>query len=238
MLKKEHRPYLLWTMFLFSFLLHAKRSKTEELKLNKLADQAMLLYALDNDIPPQDHLDEISLLLFSNTNKALAILTKKIMRNICKELQPYHASDITLYAHALKKFDTCRMPTKKRTTRKPDIFRTHDTDSSTSFFPTTFTLVAGGIILFLMVGIFNLFEEYESMKKQLEALRTAHNGNAELLKQDLKEISDNIQRLDEKINRQASSHPLMALLRGGQIITHDAPSHDAKDYDPFKPPKK
>ena len=224
-------------MFLFSFLIHAKRSKIEEVKLNKFANQALLLYALDHDIPPQDHLDEISVLLFSNTNKALTILTKKIMRNICKELLPYHASHITLYAHALKKFDTCRMPTKKRSIHKPEFFRTHDDGASLSILPTTFTLVATGIIVFLMIGIFKLFEEYESMKKDIEELREAHNSNTELLKQDLKDIHENFQKLDAKINRQASN-PLMAILRGGQILAPDTHPHGKEDDDANKSKKK
>gem|GEM_PF-6019212 len=170
MLIKKYR-FLLLIAVLFSSLNHCASIADHERKLiNKLAKEALLLYAMQQNISPEDHLKVITARLFGTSNMALVILTKKIMRHVCKQLYLQGLPKLSLYAEALKKFQKYQRPAGTVKTTKQKKKHSHSLyEISAQFLKNhagkiTATCIVGLVLITLLASCQDLYEQMYQLR--------------------------------------------------------------------------
>ena len=135
--------------------------------INKLAKDSLLLYAAHCGMPRENHLKNITGLLFGKSNIALEILTKKIMRHVCKQLYLQGLPTLALHAAALKRFEKYQRPSHSKNKTRSTSSRSSKTHwlSNVSKFAIIVTAL---LLVFMALGA--LLHEKEDHKEDIIAL--------------------------------------------------------------------
>lgn len=171
MLIKKYR-FLLMIAVLFSSLNHCASIAEHERKLiNKLAKEALLLYAMQQNISPENHLKIITGQLFGTSNMALVILTKKVMRHVCKQLYARGLPRLALYAEALKKFQKYQRPASTVKTPEQKKKRSLSVYEMSSQFlknhagKIAITCIVGLVLITLLAACQDLYEQLYTVRE-------------------------------------------------------------------------
>ncbi len=169
MIVKKYRFLLLITVLFSAPVTAQPLSETDRATINRLAKEALLLYAIAHNIAPENHVKNITNQFFGKTNVALTILTKKIMRHVCKHLYLQGLPRLSLYAQALKKFHKYQRPApiKKIQIQKetPDKNRL---SNITSFLKNNFSQIL--MILCGLTVCMAFFHHYNELLARIENL--------------------------------------------------------------------
>lgn len=213
---KKYR-FLLLISILFSFYpLHSELSLRDREIINKLAKDSLLMYAMMHRIPQKRHLKWITEHTFGKSNVALEILTKKIMRHVCKQLYVRGYPLLTLHSEALKRFEKYQKPSrsKQQTTRINNLNNSRKRGMLSNL--SKFTIIIVALLLVFMALTALLNEKTDSENREVEFKKfyddvsekfpllsdtvSTLKEQIDLIKRKMEILNSNQGLLEEKIN--------------------------------------